>query len=304
MTAATVAPVMRMLHCNHNCRDIEAATRFYTELLELRVVMRSVTEPGGVDGRPMGIDGVVQTDTRFLYDRRGPRIAPALELVQWFTPATTGDLYAEPNHVGIQALGFAAGEVDDLVRRVHELGGTVVGPRGAGKLAIRDPEGLPVEVVAGNGTACASHVRLSCGDLERSLTWYRDLGCVLVQDPREEAWPGAPLGLDHDAEVTTAAVAFAADGSYRLELTGWGNPKPVGKPYASANHRGLYRMALAVDDVRAAHAAVRDRGGDANEPEYFRLPGTPIEGLWIAFVRDPDGIVVELVERPESSFGR
>jgi catechol 2,3-dioxygenase-like lactoylglutathione lyase family enzyme len=297
------APATRLLHCNHNCRDIETATRFYTELLDLRVVMRSVTEPGGVDGKPMGLDGLVETDTRFLYDRRGSRVAPALELVQWFAPPTAGNLYPEPNHVGLQALGFVTGDLTDIEERVAALGGTIAGPFGDGRLLIRDPEGLPVELVAGNGAARAAHVRLSCGDLERSLTWYRELGCDVVQEPREERWPGALVGLDHPAEVTTAALGFRADSSYRLELAEWRDPKPVGAPYPSANHRGLYRMALAVDDVRAAHDAALDRGCDANDPEYFRLPGTPIKGLWIAFLHDPDGIVVELVERPESSFG-
>jgi catechol 2,3-dioxygenase-like lactoylglutathione lyase family enzyme len=287
-------PTTRLLHCNHNCRDIEAATRFYTELFDLRVVMRSVTQPGGVDGRPMGLDGLVETDTRFLYDQRGPRVAAALELVQWFTPPTDGDVYAEANHIGIQALGFFTSDLEDVAQRAPSLGGAVLGRPADGTLVIRDPEGSLVELAAGDGPPRASYVRLSCGDLERSLAWYQDLGCIVAGKPREERWP---------AEVITASMGFEADDTYSIELTEWRDPKPVGTPYPSANHRGLYRMALAVDDVRAAHAAAVQRGCDANDPEYFRLPGTPIEGLWIAFLRDPDGIVVELVERPESSFG-
>jgi catechol 2,3-dioxygenase-like lactoylglutathione lyase family enzyme len=288
-----IAPTTRLLHCNHNCGDIEVATQFYTELFDLRVVMRSVTDAGGVDGRPMGLDGMVETETRFLYDQRGPRIAPALELVQWFTPPTNGDVYAEPNHVGIQALGFRVADVDDLGPRATTLGGAVLDRRVDGTLVLRDPDGLRVEVAAGNGAARASHVRLSSVDLDRSIEWYRDLGCTMAHEPTDADW----------ADVTTASLGFTADDTFSIELTEWRDPKPHGVPYPSANHRGLYRMALAVDDVRAAHAGAVERGCDANDPEYFRLPGTPIEGLWIAFLRDPDGIVVELVERPESSFG-
>jgi catechol 2,3-dioxygenase-like lactoylglutathione lyase family enzyme len=288
------APATRLLHCNHNCRDIEVATRFYTELFDLRVVMRSVTDAGGVDGRPMGIDGTVETDTRFLYDQRGPRVAPALELVQWCTPSTEGDVYAEPNHVGIQALGFVAPDLDAAAHQVRGLGGEVLGWPLDGTMVLRDPDGLLVELNVGDGAPRVSHVRLSCRNIERSITWYRALGCVVASEPREERWP---------AEVVTAAMGFTAGDAFTIELTEWRDPKPEGVPYPSAHHRGLYRMALAVDDVRAAHAAAVERGCDANDPEYFRLPGTPIAGLWIAFLRDPDGIVVELVERPESSFG-
>jgi catechol 2,3-dioxygenase-like lactoylglutathione lyase family enzyme len=32
------------------------------------------------------------------------------------------------------------------------------------------------------------------------------------------------------------------------------------------------------------------------------LHGTPVADMWIAFLRDPDGIPVELVERPRSAF--
>lgn len=47
-----------------------------------------------------------------------------------------------------------------------------------------------------------------------------------------------------------------------------------------------------------------DTDGMATYPPYtFPLPGTPIEdGLTILFLRDPDDIVVELVQRPRSFF--
>jgi hypothetical protein len=38
-------------------------------------------------------------------------------------------------------------------------------------------------------------------------------------------------------------------------------------------------------------------------PARFQLAGTPItEGLAILFIRDPDKVLVELVERPRSFF--
>jgi catechol 2,3-dioxygenase-like lactoylglutathione lyase family enzyme len=66
----------------------------------------------------------------------------------------------------------------------------------------------------------------------------------------------------------------------------------------AANHRGLFRMAMAVPDVRAAVAAARAAGVDASDATFVPLPGTPLGGLWVSFFRDPDGVMVEFVERP------
>jgi hypothetical protein len=55
-------------------------------------------------------------------------------------------------------------------------------------------------------------------------------------------------------------------------------------------------MALAVDDVRAAYEARADTV-QIKAPEYVPLPGTPLDGLWVSFLRDPDGVTIELVER-------
>jgi hypothetical protein len=57
-------------------------------------------------------------------------------------------------------------------------------------------------------------------------------------------------------------------------------------------------MALAVPDVRAAVGAARRSGGiEASDPSFIPLPGTPLGGLWVSFFRDPDGVMVEYVER-------
>jgi hypothetical protein len=58
-------------------------------------------------------------------------------------------------------------------------------------------------------------------------------------------------------------------------------------------------MALAVDDVRETVASARaDDRLDPSEPVHIPLPDTPLGGLWVSFLRDPDGVTVEFVERP------
>ena len=64
-------------------------------------------------------------------------------------------------------------------------------------------------------------------------------------------------------------------------------------------HRGLFRMALAVDDILEAHAELTRRGVARQLTHTFQLPGTKLtEGLTILFMRSPDGVIVELVGRP------
>jgi hypothetical protein len=38
------------------------------------------------------------------------------------------------------------------------------------------------------------------------------------------------------------------------------------------------------------------------DPVWCPLPGTKIEGLYISFLRSPDGVVFEFVERPLKHF--
>jgi len=88
-----------------------------------------------------------------------------------------------------------------------------------------------------------------------------------------------------------------------LLLLQWLEPAPVGAHYACANHRGIYRAALGVDDTRAAVRALEADGvAITRQPELLELKGTPVPDMWIAFLADPDGVPIEFVERPRSAF--
>jgi catechol 2,3-dioxygenase-like lactoylglutathione lyase family enzyme len=78
-------------------------------------------------------------------------------------------------------------------------------------------------------------------------------------------------------------------------------PTPV--PWAG-NRQGLYRCALRVENVHDALAQVPDSVERVGDPVWCPLPGTKIEGLHIAFLRSPDGVVFEFVERPLKHFSR
>lgn len=282
-----------VLHCNLNTVDLGAAEAFYSSVFGLRARMRSVSTDS--DATAMGLGPSTASDTCFLFDGRGPRAAPALELVQWHRPATVPA-------VGPPALGFVAAgyRVPSLAAITDRLGGIVV-PNPARRVCVRgrdrpavwttDPDGVSIEIVEVEpgpddpDTGLFSHERLRCADLARTVDWYAEIGFVTC--------PGG-----------AASLVLPEDPTFSLEFEQPPNPVTA-NGRRGANDQGLYRIALAVDDVRGAHAELRERhGGGIPEPVFIPMPDVPTGGFTVLFLADPDGAVVELVERPRSSVRR
>ena len=122
------------------------------------------------------------------------------------------------------------------------------------------------------------HTMLRVGDLQRSIDFYtRVLGMQLLRKSEnpEYKYTLAFVGYGHNPEHA------------ELELTyNWGVDKyELGSAYG--------HLAISADDIVAACASVRDNGGNVT-----REPG-PVKGgtSMIAFVTDPDGYKIELIER-------
>jgi catechol 2,3-dioxygenase-like lactoylglutathione lyase family enzyme len=292
---STPVEVRRFLHCNYNCTDVDLLDRFYTRLFGLKALMRTENDNGA--GEPFGLYGPTATKTVFLYDHRGGRRANSLELVQWKVPLTFGQSYPHPWCHGIQSVAYTAADLDATAASAVELGGTVE-RRGDGWLLLRDPEGVWVEVVEADGPSQMRYLRIVTSDLDRSLGWWAQLGFVeeqLTAVPGSEIWP-AQDGREITAE---RCVVGTDDSSFGIVFTTWSGPQPAGPTYAVPYHEGIYRMAMAVDDVHAAYETLLEVGVPRVQPYTFQLPGTKLtNGLTILFIRDPDGILVELVDRP------
>ena len=294
--------VHSLLHTNLNTVDVSAAAAFYADVLGLLPGMK--TARTAADGRALGVAGAPVTECWFLYDHRGPRTAPAVEVLEWETPATTGAHPAEPHHIGISALGYAVPSIDlvrlkaALYRRPWtEPAGRPV--RGSRTVAARttDLDGVPIELteLAGGEAAVFSHLRINVTDLDASVAWYQRLGFSVNASARSVTTA--------DAVLSSASMVTEGDPSFSLELTQWEDPKGTGRALSPAYHRGLYRIALGVDDVNAAYETLAaDEALTA--PEFVELPGTRLGGVTVLFLRDPDGVVVELVGRPRSHMRR
>jgi catechol 2,3-dioxygenase-like lactoylglutathione lyase family enzyme len=299
----------RFLHCCYCCDDAEATAGFLVAGLGLRVAMSTTGEP--FDGDVLGLDGPVEAAVSFAYDHRGPRVSPAIEIQAWVDPPPAGRPYASPHHVGIQAVGVGVADLEVALEHATRMGAAVGGTPGTseilgGRVAmVRDPGGVAVDFVETpdltRPETRLSHLRVTCRDLDRSVSWYRRLGFHRLEESVAVA-SGARFGLDAEATVRYARLRLP-DEPMALVLTEWVEPASFGDPYSVANHRGLYRVAIGVDDTRGATERLDAAGVTISRPpERLELPGTNVPDLWIAFLRDPDGLPVELVERPRSAF--
>lgn len=121
------------------------------------------------------------------------------------------------------------------------------------------------------------HTMIRVGDLERSLAFYRDvLGMQLL---RRKDYP--------DGRFTLAFVGYGPEDSNTVvELThNWDTDR-----YEPGT--GFGHLALGVDDIYATCAELRARGA-----RIVREPG-PMKhgGSEIAFIEDPDGYRIELIQ--------
>ena len=122
------------------------------------------------------------------------------------------------------------------------------------------------------------HLVLKVRDIDRSLAFYTEvLGMRLL---RRQDYP--------EGRFTLAFVGYCeeSDGAV-LELThNWDTTS-----YELGN--GYGHVALAVDDAYAACAEIKARGGKVTREAGPMKHGTTV----IAFVEDPDGYKVELIQK-------
>ncbi len=124
------------------------------------------------------------------------------------------------------------------------------------------------------------HTMLRVGDLDQSIAFYTEvLGMRLL---RRNDFPGG--------KFTLAFVGYQDEKDAAvLELThNWGVDKyEIGTGYG--------HVALEVEDAYAACAEIKKRGGIVTREAGPMQHGTSV----IAFVQDPDGYKIELVQKRE-----
>jgi lactoylglutathione lyase len=124
------------------------------------------------------------------------------------------------------------------------------------------------------------HTMLRVGDLARSIDFYTNVLGMRVLRTTDRP----------DQRYSLAFVGYGDESSHAvLELTcNYGVDRyEIGTAYG--------HVAIEVDDARAACEAVRAKGGNVTREAGPVKGGTTV----IAFVQDPDGYKIELIEKHE-----
>ena len=138
-------------------------------------------------------------------------------------------------------------------------------------------------------TTVFSHVGICVTDLDRSLRFYCDgLGFERGESITIDATFGAALEVPGDLSLTSQ---FIRREGLALELLYYATPAPTGQPSEHRNQLGLTHLSFYVDDVDAAAASLVAAGGTIIESTR-----TTTEGIDLLFLRDPDGVRVELMK--------
>ena len=134
------------------------------------------------------------------------------------------------------------------------------------------------------------HVNVNCSDLERSLSFYRDVVGLEVGShtnpvPQDGAGFGMQGQVQWDAHIMQDARGFAGPA---VDLLEWKQPGPVGRPPAEPNHLGLFRVCLLVPDIDAVYRRAV-AAGVVCESQPVEVPVDPESGLVVRvfLCRDP-----------------
>ncbi len=132
------------------------------------------------------------------------------------------------------------------------------------------------------------HVGITANDLEELVAFYRDVLGLAVLNRFEVGGTAFADAVD----VDDASARFAhldADG-IRLELVEY-DPQAQASPPAGLNQPGATHVGFAVDDLDAFSADLPETVSTISEPR------TTESGTTIMFCRDPEGNLVEILER-------
>jgi catechol 2,3-dioxygenase-like lactoylglutathione lyase family enzyme len=140
------------------------------------------------------------------------------------------------------------------------------------------------------------HTGFTVSDIERSVTFYRDLlGLRLVRRQTGTA-PYLAQVTGFDRVTLEVALLQPADGGSMLELLQY-TSHPAPPTDRATNRPGNGHLCFKVDDLRGACAELRRRGVTmVSEPAEITA-GAHTGGLAV-YLRDPDGFTVELYQGP------
>lgn len=124
------------------------------------------------------------------------------------------------------------------------------------------------------------HATIRCRDLEESIRFYREIFRARVLFRRN--LPGGKT------------IVYLQFGDSMLELMDFGAARDGGDPRESY---GVHHIGIKTTDFDAAYQELKSKG-----VPFLVEPFSPVPGIRLAFVKDPNGAVLEIAERDPQVF--
>lgn len=124
------------------------------------------------------------------------------------------------------------------------------------------------------------HVSIRTNDMDTSIKFYQD-------------YFGMHLDRRKTIEANNAEIAFLKDqgGDFALEITWYKDQKEFKQ--AEYEDRAWDHLAFTVDDMGSIITRMKEDGVTITDEPFHLGPGGP----YIAFIEDPVGVLIELIER-------
>lgn len=143
------------------------------------------------------------------------------------------------------------------------------------------------------------HVGVSVVDLGRSIAFWEGMLGVPGRDRRILDGPQLGVLVGYPG-VRVDSCWFDLPGGLALELLQYlDRPEPPYDPGTA--HPGNVHICLQVEDMAAAHAHAAACGARPVSATPIEVARGPRAGTRVAYVRDPDGVTIELVQPPSAT---
>lgn len=139
------------------------------------------------------------------------------------------------------------------------------------------------------------HVGFSVTDLDRSIDWYNEF--LGLEPSLRKVWDVEYLGriVGYPGAQMDVAIWTLPGGAY-LELMQYLQP-PTETVDMETYNAGNGHLCLVTEDLAAEFERLRDRVAFRSQ-DPIEIPWGPYKGGKVCYLRDPDGISVELMQLP------
>jgi catechol 2,3-dioxygenase-like lactoylglutathione lyase family enzyme len=124
------------------------------------------------------------------------------------------------------------------------------------------------------------HVSIRCRNMETSVEYYQRMF-------------GAKVMLRRNLP-SSKRIVFLRIGDSMFELMDFG---PAAEPVDPREHYGVYHIGIDTDDFEAAYQDLKGKGA-----EFLGDPFEPTPGIRLAFLKEPNGAIIELAQRDPKVF--